>query len=134
GFSLGFAEACRATGRLFVPVAALDIDEAAITTYMRNLKPRFAIRDDATGLIDGRFDGRLTRLERWLRQQVGRIDVLLAGPPCQGFSALNNYTRGEDPKNRLYEHVARAVEVLEPQHVLIENVAFVASYSPAATQ
>lgn len=132
GFSLGFAEACRATGRRFVPVAALDIDAAAIATYARNLKPRFAIRDDATELIDGRFGGRLTGLERWLHQQVGSIDILLAGPPCQGFSALNNHTRGEDPKNRLYEHVARTVEVLEPQHVLIENVASVGSYSPAA--
>src|SRR5437667_7424278 len=85
-------------------------------------------------LADGRLGARLTSSERWLRAELGRIDVVLAGPPCQGFSALNNHTRGRDPKNRLYEHVARVAEVLEPEHLLIENVASVRSYSPAAVR
>jgi DNA (cytosine-5)-methyltransferase 1 len=134
GFSLGLAEACRATGRRFVPIAALDIDVGAISAYGWNLHPKLPIRADATELIDGRLGARLSSSERWLRRELGRIDILLAGPPCQGFSALNNHTRGHDPKNQLYEHVARAVEVLEPEHVLIENVASVRSYSPASVR
>ena len=49
--------------------------------------------------------------------------MLLAGPPCQGHSDLNNHTRREDPRNDLYVRVARAAEVLLPTSVLVENVA-----------
>jgi DNA (cytosine-5)-methyltransferase 1 len=132
GFSLGLAEACRATGRRFSPVAAVDVDLDALGVYAENLAPRRPVRDDVTDLIDGRFRGRLTSRERWLRREIGPIDFLLAGPPCQGFSALNNHTRGDDPKNGLYGHVARIAEVFEPRHVLIENVSSVRSYSPTA--
>ncbi len=131
GFSLGLAEACRAVGRRFVAVAAVDVDQTALGIYVSNVRPAIAIQEDVRKLIDGPFDGRLTRSERGLRHQVGVIDVLLAGPPCQGFSALNNHTRGEDPKNDLYGRVARASQVLEPDHIIIENVASVRSYSPA---
>jgi DNA (cytosine-5)-methyltransferase 1 len=48
--------------------------------------------------------------------------VLVAGPPCQGHSNLNNHTRRDDPKNQLYLRVARAAELLRPGVVLIENV------------
>src|SRR5262249_19704000 len=80
GFSLGLAEACRATGRRFTPVAAVDIDVDALGVYAENLAPKRPIRDDATDLIDGRFQKRLTSRERWLRREIGRIDFLLAGP------------------------------------------------------
>ena len=56
---------------------------------------------------------------------LGSPAWLLAGPPCQGFSSLNNHTRGDDPKNGLYSRAGRAVEVLRPDWVVIENVASV---------
>ena len=132
GFSLGLAEACRAIGRRFSSVAAIDVDVDALSVYAHNLAARRPILDDVTDLIDGRFRRRLTSRERWLRREIGPIDFLLAGPPCQGFSALNNHTRGDDPKNRLYGHVARVAEVFEPRHILVENVSSVRSYSPTA--
>lgn len=50
----------------------------------------------------------------------------MGGPPCQGHSDLNNHTRRADPRNALYLRMARFVEVVRPQHVLIENVPGVA--------
>jgi len=50
------------------------------------------------------------------------VDILLAGPPCQGYSDLNNLTRRNDERNLLYERVARFVEIAKPKNVLIENV------------
>lgn len=132
GLSLGLAEACRATGHRFRAVAAVDVDPTTIEIYGRNIPGAAIIQADVTELIDGRFGRRLTGSERALRRRMGRIDFLLAGTPCQGFSALNNHTRGADPKNRLYERVARAAAVLEPNCILIENVASVGSYSPRA--
>jgi len=48
--------------------------------------------------------------------------LLVAGPPCQGHSALNNHTRHNDPRNDLYLAVARAARLVEPDAVVIENV------------
>ena len=51
-----------------------------------------------------------------------RPDVLVAGAPCQGHSDLNNHTRRRDPRNQLYLRSVRAVQVLEPAFVVLENV------------
>jgi len=58
-------------------------------------------------------------------EEFGETDVLVGGPPCQGHSDLNNYTRRDDPKNALYLRMARAAEILLPKVVVIENVATV---------
>jgi DNA (cytosine-5)-methyltransferase 1 len=43
-------------------------------------------------------------------------------PPCQGHSDLNNHTRRDDPRNSLYLRAIRAVELIKPAAVMIENV------------
>ena len=48
--------------------------------------------------------------------------MLLAGPPCQGYSSLNNYSRQKDKRNGLYERVGRFIEIFKPDNILIENV------------
>jgi len=51
----------------------------------------------------------------------GRADVLIAGPPCQGFSTLGKRNK-RDPRNRLSLHVLRWLDVVRPKIVVIENV------------
>lgn len=51
----------------------------------------------------------------------GACDVLVAGPPCQGFSTLGKRDK-DDPRNRLSMQVAIWAEVLSPKLVVIENV------------
>jgi DNA (cytosine-5)-methyltransferase 1 len=132
GLSLGLGEACRAVGRALKVAGAVDVDTTALEIYRANIPGAVTIRADVRELIDGRFGGRLGASEQDLRRKLGHIDFLLAGPPCQGFSALNNHTRGEDPRNGLYGRVARAAEIMEPGRILIENVASVRSYCPEA--
>ena len=50
------------------------------------------------------------------------IDLLVAGPPCQGHSDLNNSTRRSDPRNQLYLSAITAIEHFKPKFCVIENV------------
>jgi DNA (cytosine-5)-methyltransferase 1 len=122
GLSLGAMEACRAIGKGFLPVAAFDKDPECIKVYERNFKCSRVYAEDITKILDGQIGSKPTPNERSLIGRAGNVDMLLAGPPCQGNSDLNNRTRRNDPRNALYERVARFVELFRPEHVLIENV------------
>jgi len=52
----------------------------------------------------------------------GRCDILIAGPPCQGFSTLNRSRHG-DSRNALALEPARWAKVMKPSVVVVENVA-----------
>jgi len=122
GLSLGAEEACRALGKSFLAVAAFDKDPQCIEVYRRNFKCDRMFARDIVELLDGRIGSEPTTIEQTLLEQIGHVDMLLAGPPCQGNSDLNNQTRRDDPRNVLYERVARFVELFSPTHVLVENV------------
>jgi DNA (cytosine-5)-methyltransferase 1 len=72
----------------------------------------------------------ISRATHWKRQiSRGRVDVLTAGIPCQGFSKAGyrsrpkmKYDPGRDPRNQLYESVIEWTEYLTPRYVIIENV------------
>lgn len=61
-------------------------------------------------------------LDHRLQAIIGKVDMILAGPPCQGHSSLNNHSRHEDPKNLLYLTVPAAAVALGAKHVVVENV------------
>lgn len=63
----------------------------------------------------------VTSLE--IRQITGneRIDVIIGGPPCQGFSNMGN-KNSADPRNLLFGNYVRLVNDLRPQCFLFENV------------
>lgn len=63
-----------------------------------------------------------TLLLEELIEYQGEIDVVLAGPPCQGHSSLNNQTRHEDARNKLYAYPAAIAIALGARIVIIENV------------
>ena len=56
------------------------------------------------------------------RALVGDADVLLAGPPWQGHSNLNNHSRRTDERNELYLTVPATAIALDIPLVIIENV------------
>ena len=122
GLSIGLAEAARALNRPFEPTLAIDLDKTAIDTYADNFPTAAARCDDVGHVLPGSPGTRRTPAERLLAKQHRDIDVLVGGPPCQGHSDFNNRTRHRDHKNELYSTMVRAAEVLEPQHILIENV------------
>lgn len=51
----------------------------------------------------------------------GSIDVLVGGPPCQGFSMAGR-RQHDDPRNQLFTQYLHLVEIVRPKIVLIENV------------
>jgi DNA (cytosine-5)-methyltransferase 1 len=54
------------------------------------------------------------------------IDLIIGGPPCQGFSTLGDQLHA-DPRNALHEAYARVVRWVEPSCVLLENTSYLRS-------
>ncbi len=88
GLSLGAREACSASGHRFESVLAIDTDEESLNVYKANFTPTYAYNEDISSLIDGDFSAPITMNESRLIKGLGEIDLLLAGPPCQGHSNL----------------------------------------------
>ena len=51
-----------------------------------------------------------------------KYDLVMGGPPCQGFSTANRQSIADDPRNVLYKYFLKFVERTKPRFVLIENV------------
>lgn len=122
GLTLGAWEAARALQLEIEPVFAVDNDEDAINVYRNNFAPTFSSAEPIEGIVTGEFGAPLSQVEREFLSSLEGPDLVLAGPPCQGHSDLNNHTRRRDPRNALIERVVRFVELAEPTHVIIENV------------
>lgn len=122
GLSLGAKEACRALGKEFIAVAAVDKDPILLEVYKKNFPKSKTYENLIENLIDGNIYEPPTKNEKIFLKKLGEIDLLLAGPPCQGHSHLNNHKKENDSRNELYRKVARLVEIANPKHVLIENV------------
>lgn len=56
-----------------------------------------------------------------LKRLAGTVDLLVGGPPCQGFSSAGR-RRHDDPRNQLFASYLEIVSLLKPRVVLIENV------------
>lgn len=122
GLSLGVAEGCRYLGYGTVHKWACEIDEEAASVFVKNLRPETISTNPIEETFELDLASDLTEKELVLRGKLGRIDMLIGGPPCQGHSDLNNHTRRNDPRNQLYAVMARAASALDPKHVIIENV------------
>ena len=122
GMTLGAWEAARALELELQPVLAIDNDEDAISVYRRNFEPERSFACGIEEVVDGELGAPTTEAERRMARGLSTLDLLLAGPPCQGHSDLNNHTRREDPRNALVMRVARFAELFSPTHIVVENV------------
>jgi DNA (cytosine-5)-methyltransferase 1 len=62
-------------------------------------------------------------IQDWLEQeQVPRADLVVGGPPCQGFSTLGKQD-AEDERNSLWEHYVETIIRARPKYFVVENVA-----------
>ena len=119
--SAGLAEACRALGMRMVPSLVCDTNETALEVYAENFgiaKPEPVDLSQLSSLVHATR----TPAEIRLTRAHSSFDVVLAGPPCQGHSNLNNHTRRVDPKNGLYLRVARFAQLFNPKILIVENV------------
>ncbi len=109
GLSYGFEQAG------FHIVAGVDNWSDALVTYGNNHKNSKTILTDL-----GNFN------PADLEKQIGKVDVIIGGPPCQGFS-LSGKRNPDDPRNTLYKGFVKAVAFFRPQAFLLENVPNLAS-------
>lgn len=103
-------------------VAAIELDNAASITYEKNLIERLKA---PTKLINGDINEvDLPALMKELKLKADDLDLLLGGPPCQGFSTHRINNAGiDDPRNQLLLKYFDFVDGLRPKAFLIENVA-----------
>ena len=122
GLTLGIREAARGLGCGFKSVFASDIDSKVLAVYTHNFQPVIPHSGPIETFINGELGTEPSESEQAFIQMVGNIDIVVAGPPCQGNSNLNNHTRRNDPKNLLYLRAVRCIELLRPTSLVIENV------------
>lgn len=91
----------------------VDFDEAALRTFRANHGDTEALKLDL-------FDHRnIEVIADFLKDK--KIDVLVGGPPCQGFSIAGPRDMN-DKRNSLYLAMVKLAERLQPQAVVLENV------------
>jgi len=105
GMTLGFHMAG------FESKLAVDFDKDSCETYRKNFKN--------TNVICG--DIRKVDNKTILKLTGEMVDVIIGGPPCQGFSALGKKL-ADDPRNQLWREYLRIVTLLKPKVWAMENV------------
>lgn len=110
GLSIGFENAG------FDVVYAFDIDEASIKTYKHN--PKY---HRGQAFVRDIYNVTKKSIEEDLGHELGQIDVMIGGPPCQGFSVQR---RGDDndPRNKLILEYCRLIKEIKPRFFVLENV------------
>lgn len=106
GTTLGFVQ----TGN-FSPIFANDFNLAALESYRANFDP----------LEDHSIAGDIIELLEEAPETIPKADIVIGGPPCQGFSLLNRH-RESDPRRELWFQFMMAVELSDAQIVVMENV------------
>ncbi|MDA2933338.1 DNA cytosine methyltransferase [Acidobacteria bacterium AH-259-D05] len=107
GLSLGIKDAG------FRVLGAVEVDPIAVATYRSN-HPDTVVREGDISDLDG---------EELLRRAGRRnISLVMGCAPCQGFCSLTRKAEHDDSRDRLVLHMARLIEVIEPDAVLMENV------------
>lgn len=104
GLTEGFVSVKERESR-FIPVAAVELDGDAAATYAANFGAHIHQGD----------------IQHWLALGVPKVDVVIGGPPCQGFSWLGK-RQADDPRNKLWRFYAEAVAAAQPAYFVIENV------------
>lgn len=121
GFSVGFDKAG------FQNLFSLDNDESFCKTYEVNFPNHDLIKEDIENLSNKR-----------ILELIGNTkpDVVVGGPPCQGFSIAGNIGRKflDDPRNHLFNEFVRVVSVTKPRYFVMENVARLYTHNNGETR
>lgn len=111
GLSLGFEK----TGQ-FEVAAIVENNKNAAKTYLRN----------HPGLKN--YEDILTVDFQQIKRECGEIDVIIGGPPCQGFSNANRQRRQLiNGSNELVKKYVEAIKEIQPKAFVMENVKTIAS-------
>ncbi len=106
GFSLGFEN------EGFESILAIDKWDDAIKTYNFNRKNKCGMSIDIHDYSDDKIKFLITK---------NKIDGIIGGPPCQGFSLVGK-REINDKRNSLYLEYVRFVSLIKPDFFILENV------------
>lgn len=109
GLSRGFYDAG------YEVVLGVDFDEAALKTFKENHGTAEAMKLDLFN------HDNIDIIENFLQKKDIKLDVLVGGPPCQGFSIAGPRDMN-DKRNSLYLAMVKLADRLKPQAVVLENV------------
>ena len=113
GLSLGFKMAG------FEISGAIDNDADSIQTFKKNFKKSKSLIKDINKIN-----------KKEIKKNFNNIDVIIGGPPCQGFSNANRWQKEyNDPRNLLFLKFIEFVKIIKPKMLLIENVSGILSRS-----
>lgn len=99
----------------FENVFSNEYDSEIARSYSKNFPSHKMINEDINSLD---FD----QIKSSLGLGDHSVDLIVGGPPCQGFSMANRKRIEEDPRNLLFTKFYKAVKTIKPQCFLIENV------------
>lgn len=95
-------------------LAAFENAEPAIATYNMNFGPNLCRKADLASCD-------FLNLRHELGLQHGALDLIIGGPPCQGFTTAGSRF-WNDPRNKLVQSYAQALEIFRPKWFMMENV------------
>nr|WP_181716917.1 DNA cytosine methyltransferase [Psychrobacter sp.]QJS05215.1 C-5 cytosine-specific DNA methylase [Psychrobacter sp.] len=125
GLTKGFENSTRAN---FDIKFGIDVLESSVNTFKLN-------HTNAVGLSEDIRKVRRSEVERLTGVKRGELDVLVGGPPCQGFSSIRPFrsTNDDDPRNTLFEEYASFVNYFRPKVFVLENVVGLATHKKGNT-
>lgn len=128
GLSLGFILANHPKVQ-FQPIFAIDNDKCALNTYEQNLQWLSENAPDVLPSIPATFRRDIETLNTDALLRLNKInkcelDILIGGPPCQGYSSSNksNKENNKTANNKLMKVFLDKVDEFRPKMFLIENV------------
>ena len=114
----GLSEGFRQAG--FHVLAGQDFDEQAGATFA-------ATHHEATFIGGPIQNVTPQQLLKAAGLKKGEIDVIVGGPPCQGYSVYNHQRGEADPRAGLFREYLRIVEGIQPRWIVMENVTGITS-------
>ena len=124
GFSKGFEKSANAR---YLSLLGVDILPVSVKTFSLNHPAALAITNDIRRL-------RCDDLQERLKLKPGELDLIIGGPPCQGFSSIRPFRSSDedDSRNNLFEQFANFVNFFRPRALVIENVVGLATHNHGA--
>lgn len=98
----------------FVTKVALDINGKLAQTFEKNISE--------AELVIGDIQNKVVKEKIINLSKKNNINMIIGGPPCQGFSLKGKKLGLDDPRNFLFMEYLHLVEELEPEVFVIENV------------
>ena len=124
----GFSYGMERSGLGFETRFGIDLLPIATKTFQRNHPGAIVLSGDIRKIRRG-------QVEEQTKLGQNDLDVIIGGPPCQGFSSLRPFrsTNDDDPRNSLFEEYASFVNYFHPKVFVLENVVGLATHKNGDT-